>query len=108
MNLASSAEWVGISVISILEFSSFSGMTPPDLDLLREFEAAVTVVDLAHTNHALMQLIAQARLRTKLKLPDAIILASAALHDATLLTNDAQLLKHSNIEPTITAQGFAS
>ncbi len=108
VNLTSSAEWVGISVISVLEFSSFSGMTPPDLDLLREFEAAVTVVDLAHTNQALMQLIAQARLRTKLKLPDAIILASAALHDATLLTNDAQLLKHSNIEPTITAQGFAS
>ena len=37
LDLTSSAEWVGISVISILEFSSFSGMTSPDLDLLREF-----------------------------------------------------------------------
>ena len=93
LDLTSSAEWVGISVISILEFSSFSGMTSPDLDLLREFEAAVAVVDLAHTDQALIQLIAQTRLRTKLKLPDAIILASAALHEATLITNDAQLLK---------------
>ena len=108
MNLASSAEWVGISVISILEFSSFSGMTPPDLDLLREFEAAVTVVDLAHTNQALMQLIAQTRLRTKLKLPDAIILASAALHEATLVTNDAQLLKLGNSDRAFAAQEFTN
>ncbi len=108
LDLTSSAEWVGISVISILEFSSFSGMTSPDLDLLREFEAAVAVVDLAHTDQALIQLIAQTRLRTKLKLPDAIILASTALHEATLVTNDAQLLKQSGIEPTIAAQGFAS
>ena len=107
LDLTSSAEWVGISVISILEFSSFSGMTSPDLDLLREFEAAVAVVNLAHTDQALIELIAQTRQRTKLKLPDAIILASAALHEATLITNDAQLLKQSGSEPTIAAQGFA-
>lgn len=108
LDLTSSAEWVGISVISILEFSSFSGMTSPDLDLLREFEAAVAVVDLAHTDQALIQLIAQTRLRTKLKLPDAIILASAALHEATLVTNDAQLLKLSNSDRAFAAQEFAN
>jgi tRNA(fMet)-specific endonuclease VapC len=106
LDLTSSAEWVGISVISILEFSSFSGMTSPDLELLREFEAAVAVVDLAHTDQALIQLIAQTRLRTKLKLPDAIILASAALNEATLITNDAQLLKFSSADPTFAAQEF--
>ena len=108
LDLTSSAEWVGISVISILEFSSFSGMTSLDLDLLREFEAAVVVVDIAHTDQALMQLIAQTRLNTKLKLPDAIIVASAELNDATLITNDAQLLKHGNTDSPITAQGFPS
>ena len=108
LDLTSSAEWVGISVISILEFSSFSGMTSPDLDLLREFEAAVAVVDLAHTDQALIQLIAQTRLRTKLKLPDAIILASAALHEATLITNDAQLLKLGNSDRAFAAQEFVN
>lgn len=108
LELTASADWIGISVISILEFSSFSGMTPSDFDLLREFEAEVTVVDITHADQTLMQLIAQTRLRTKLKLPDAIILASAALHEAILITNDVQLLKQSDSEPTIAAQGFAS
>lgn len=108
LDLTSSAEWVGISVISILEFSSFSGMTSPDLDLLREFEAAVAVVDLAHTDQTLIQLNAQTRLRTKLKLPDAIILASASFHEATLITNDAQLLKLGNSDRAFAAQEFAN
>ena len=108
LDLTASVDWIGISVISILEVSSFSGMTVPDLDLLREFEAAVAVVDIAHTDQALMQLIAQTRLHTKLKLPDAIILASARLHEATLITNDAQLLKHCNTGSTIVAREFAS
>ena len=108
LELTASADWIGVSVISILEFSSFNGMTPSDFDLLREFEAAVTVVDITHADPALMQLIAQTRPRTKLKLPDAIILASAALHEATLITNDLQLLKQSDTQQTISAQGFAS
>ena len=108
LDLTASAEWIGISVVSVLEFSSFTGMTAPDLELLREFQSIASVVDIAHTDQALMQLIAQIRLSTKLKLPDAIILASAALHASTLITNDSQLLKHANIESKIAAQGFAS
>ena len=108
VDLTSSAEWVGISVISILEFSSFSGMTVADIDLLREFQAAVAVVDIAHNDQTFMRLIAQTRLRTKLKLPDAIILASAALHESTLITNDVQLLKHGDADQTFVAQAFAS
>ena len=55
-----------------------------------------------------MQLIVQARLRTRVKLPDAIILASAALHDAKLLTSDAQLLKHGDADQKFVARAFAS
>ncbi len=108
LNLTASADWIGISVISSLEFSSFSGMTAADLDLLREFEAAVEVVDISHTDQTLMQLIAQTRQRTNLKLPDAIILSSAVLREATVITNDAQLLKHSGADRAFAAQGFAN
>lgn len=106
LDLSETAEWIGISVISILEFSSFSGMTPADLNLLREFEATVVVVDIAHRDQEFMQLIAQTRLRTKLKLPDSIILASAASQNAALITNDAQLLKHGETAFGTVVQGF--
>ena len=106
LELTASADWLGISVVSVLEFSSFTGITQPDLELLWEFQAAVEVVDIAHADQPLMQLIAQTRLSTKLKLPDAIILASAATRHATLITNDAQLLRVGNGDSTFVAQGF--
>ena len=53
----------------------------------------VAVVDLAYENNALMTLIADARKRKAIKLPDAIVAASALWSQAILVTNDAQLLK---------------
>lgn len=46
-----------------------------------------------HANSALMALIADIRKRKTVKLPDAIVAASAVLSQALLVTNDAQLLK---------------
>jgi predicted nucleic acid-binding protein len=60
--------------------------------LFQQFLSRVTVVDVAHHNAELMADIAALRQQKSLKLPDAIVMASAALHQATLITNDVQLL----------------
>jgi tRNA(fMet)-specific endonuclease VapC len=90
--LCKSADWLGVSVVSLLEFSSFRTISPQDQALVAEFAAAVTVVELAYSNQALFNEIVQIRQRTSLKLPDAIVMASAKVCNATLVTNDQRLL----------------
>ena len=106
--LTQSAEWLGLSVINVLEFSGFDGLSADDRHLLSQFVLRVTVVDVVFSNIALMAQIADLRQRKALKLSDAIVMASAALHQATVLTNDVQLLKLAAADPAYAAQGFAT
>ena len=87
-----SAEWIGVSVVSVLEFLGFDGLTDADRDLFKEFLQRVTIVDLSYSNAELMRRVARLRETRTLKLPDAIVAASAACCLATLVTNDAKLL----------------
>ena len=91
--LTRQAEWLGVSVINVLEFLDFDGLTDADRDLFSVFLSRVEVIDLAYENSSLMTLIADIRMRKTVKLPDAIVAASAVLSQAVLVTNDAQLLK---------------
>lgn len=52
----------------------------------------VNVVDLSYANAPMIDLILAIRRSQRIKLPDAIIAASAILHRASLITRDAQLL----------------
>ena len=90
--LTEQAQWLGVSIINVLEFLGFAGLTDADRDLFAVFLSRVAVVDLAYENSALMALIADIRKRKAVKLPDAIVAASALLSQAILVTNDAQLL----------------
>ena len=80
-------------MINVLEFLDFDGLTDADRDLFAVFLSRVEVIDLAYENSDLMMLIADIRMRKVIKLPGAIVAASAALSQAVLVTNDAQLLK---------------
>jgi tRNA(fMet)-specific endonuclease VapC len=106
--LTQSAQWLGLSVINVLEFAGFEGLSDHDRNLLAQFVSRVTVVDLAHSNVALMAHIAAIRQTKALKLPDAIVMASAALHQATVVTNDAQLHKLAAIEQHYAVLGFTA
>ncbi len=70
------------------------------------FLSRVAVVDLAYENSALMTLIADICKRKAVKLPDAIVAASAALSQAILVTNDAQLLKLAAEDASYAMQPF--
>lgn len=85
------AEWVGISVISQIEFLAFTGLSDYDRALFAEFLNRSHVVGLTGDATDLINQIVQIRQVHRLKLPDAIIAASALQMRATLLTADQQL-----------------
>lgn len=108
MTLTRSADWLGVSVINVLEFLGFDGLTEQDRLLFQQFVSRITVVDLVHSNAALMAHVAAIRQTRTFKLPDAIVMASAALHEATLVTNDAQLLNVGSSDIDFIAVGFTA
>jgi tRNA(fMet)-specific endonuclease VapC len=105
--LSQSADWLGTSVINVLEFLAFDGLTEQDRSLFQQLVSRIKVVDVAHHDAELMVHISALRLQKTLKLPDAIVMASAALHDATLITNDLRLLNVAGSDANFSAAGFA-
>ena len=106
IELTRQAQWLGVSVINVLEFLGFDGLTEPDRLLFEELLQRITVVDLNYSNAALMAHITALRQTRALKLPDAIVMASAALHQATVITQDAALLRLSSLSESYQAQAF--
>lgn len=83
-----------LSVISEMELLSYPSLTADEEDAIREFLSEVTVVDLtSEIRDAAIEL----RRSQKLKLPDAIIAATAQYLKSELLTNDRRLAKVSNL-----------
>lgn len=88
VRLLRQAEWIGISVISRIEFLVFSGLTESDRRLFQQFLQRVEVVGLAADDTALTEQIIAVRRQYRLKLPDAVIAAMAIRKDAALVTAD--------------------
>jgi len=86
--LINKAQWLGVSIITVLEYTSFSKLNNDDVDLFHLFLKRIEVIDLAQNNFALLQITTIIRIKHKLKLPDAIIAATSILKIATLITND--------------------
>jgi len=98
-----SAEWVGISILSQIEFLAFPNLSENDRRVFQEFSDWVEVVGLGRTERALIDRIVSLRSQYRLKLPDAIIAATAVERDATLITDDRQLRKLSAIRSSGTS-----
>jgi predicted nucleic acid-binding protein len=82
------AAYVGISVITYLEFLAFEGLTDDDRKNFKQFCSRVEIVPLAH-NDDLADNALTLRTRHRLKLPDAIIGATALCRKAIIITNDS-------------------
>jgi len=87
--LLESAEYVGISVVTYLEFLAFDGLSDSDCACFTEFCERIDVVALTHEDRGLVKLALDLRSGHRLKLPDAIIGATALSRNATLITNDS-------------------
>lgn len=82
------AEYVGVSIITYLEFLAFDGLTDTDRDCFAAFCQRVQVEPLTSEESGLLQQALELRSRYRLKLPDAIIGATALSRKALLITND--------------------
>lgn len=83
-----------ISVISELELLAYPGLVSTEEQRVRAFLADIPVTDLTPT---VKQHAVDLRKRYGLKLPDAIVTATALALEATLLTNDQRLLALGNV-----------
>jgi hypothetical protein len=79
-----------VSVISEMELLSYPSLDDAALANIRGFLSEVTLVELTEE---IRQLAIDLRRRHALKLPDAIIAATALSLHAQLLTNDTKLLR---------------
>lgn len=88
-NLLVSANWVGISVITELEFLAFPNLSNNDAALFHRFKQRVEVVGIEASDAAFLEQTIQIRRDFNVKLPDAVVASAALQNQATLLSNDA-------------------
>ena len=93
VQLLQNANWIGISVISQIEFLVFSGLTESDLQLFQQFIRRVEIVGLTAGDTALIENIIEIRQQYRLKLPDAVIAAITIQNSAILVTADQEFAK---------------
>lgn len=91
--LLKNADWIGISVISQIEFLAFSGLNQVDRQLFQEFLRRIEVIDLKSTDAELVEKIIEIRQQFRLKLPDAIVAAMAIQNSAGVVTADQEFAK---------------
>jgi predicted nucleic acid-binding protein len=77
-----------LSVISEIEMLSYPAIAKDEELRVRQFLAQVTVIGL---DEDLKNITISLRKKYRLKLPDAIVCATASLSNAVLLSNDTQL-----------------
>jgi predicted nucleic acid-binding protein len=73
-----------------MELLSYPGLSSPEAQQIHNFLSHLTIINI---NDSIKNLAIQWRQQYKLKLPDAIIVATTLSLEATLLTNDQQLIK---------------
>lgn len=104
--LTQEADWLGVSVINVLEFLGFNGLSDTDRTLFLKLVSRIEVVDLSYTDQTLIETIINLRQGRAIKLPDAIIIASAASQNATLVTRDVRLISLAAEQPMFSAHSF--
>ena len=87
-SLVSSASWLGVSVITVLEYRVFKNLSDDDARLFKCFIERIEVINLDATDSSLVEKTVELRRQFQLKLPDAIIAATAYCRNAAIITSD--------------------
>ncbi len=87
------ADDIFISIINELEFKSFSNLSLHDIELFDAFVSRINVLGLQASDITLKNKIIEIRNTYRLRLPDAIIAASAIVNNAVLVTADKDFKK---------------
>ncbi len=85
-------DWIGISIISRIEFLSYEHLDEKSIALFDSFSRRVEMIALADSaDSSLINQIVYLRKKYKLKLPDIIIAATAIASNAELVTADKRM-----------------
>lgn len=87
-----------VSIISEIEVLSFPNITINDSDLLKEFLSECYIVDI---EPAIKDITIDIRSKFKIKLPDAVIAATAIYFDLPLFTMDKGFKTIANLQAVI-------
>jgi tRNA(fMet)-specific endonuclease VapC len=82
IELLKDADWIGVSVISQIEFLVFPGLSQDDRHIFEQFLQRVEVLGLGAMDAVLIEKIIEIRQQHRLKLPDAVIAAMAIQNSA--------------------------
>lgn len=93
VELLKDADWIGVSVISQIEFLVFPGLTQDERQIFEQFLQRVEVLGLVAMDAVLIEKIIEIRQQHRLKLPDAVIAAMAIQNSASLVTADREFAK---------------
>ena len=92
------SDFLAISVISKLEFLSYPDLTEDEKLAFYELLEDLTVFDLTASDDALLQEAVAMRIDGGLKLPDAVIAATALVNDCEVITNDAHFAHQKRVQ----------
>jgi len=87
-----------VSVISEIEVLSFPHILPKDSELLKSFLSQCYIVDI---EPAIKEITIAIRSKLNIKLPDAVIAATAIYHDLPLFTMDKGFRKIPDLQAVI-------
>jgi len=93
VNTLKNAEWIGISIISCIEFKAYSGLNKSDGQLFDEFTQRVEIIGILPSDDELIDRVIRFRRKYRIKIPDAIIASTALTANAALLTADRDFEK---------------
>ena len=96
--MAEDSDFIAISVISKLEFLSYPDLTEDEKSAFYELLEDLTVFDLTASDAALIQEAVAMRIDGGLKLPDAVIAATALVNDCEVITNDAHFAHQKQVQ----------
>ena len=88
VSVLADAEFIATSIISEMEYLSFPRLEEADVQLYQVFRSRIQVYDVPSDDPMFTQLVLNARRRNGLKLPDAIIAATARANHLSVLTAD--------------------
>jgi tRNA(fMet)-specific endonuclease VapC len=89
---------IGISVITKIEYLVNPELGAKDLYLFDELESQIKIFFLDKDNDSILKETIKIRKKHKLKLPDAIIAATAIVNNATLFSADNIFVKIYNLK----------
>ncbi len=92
------AEFLSTSVICKLEFLSYPKLDTETRNAFMQFLSRIHVYDVLSSNDALMREAVSMRIECGLKLPDAVISATALVNGCAVISNDEHFQRQSKVE----------